>query len=82
MEEDDRDTKRALYKRRMLALLCPHGGSRLSHGRVACPLVMDGRGNSEGVRGIEVGIKLHGKWHRRGSHLPPQPSPVRPPQVG
>ena len=36
---------------------CPHAGSRLTHGRVACPLVMDGRGSSEGVRGIEVGIK-------------------------
>ena len=57
MEEDYRDTKSRVYKRRLLAF-CPHAGSRLSHGRVACPLVMDGRGNSEGVRGIEVGIKL------------------------
>lgn len=57
MEEDYRDTKSRVYKRRLLAF-CPHAGSRLSHGRVACPLVMDGRGNSEGVRGIEVGIEL------------------------
>jgi hypothetical protein len=55
MEEDSRDAEKRLYKWRMLALCPPLDGSRLTHG---CPLVMDGRGRSEGVRGIERGIKL------------------------
>ena len=54
MEEVHGDTKRGLYKRRMLAL-CPLAGSRLT--------AMNGwhvpwSWTAEGVRGIEVGIKL------------------------